>query len=493
MFRYEKELLDARVLSLILQEGGFLSDGAVVYRRDGPFYEQIPDTDLPTELRKLMTADTRMEISIYKLNNIIELMKQNPDIRICTDEVNTGVLVFRNGIYNVRDGDIHPLDGKFHWATVDAKYIANAKIEDAPTFLKFVSSSLDYPDKPEKTWLLLEIIGYALSDFTCAKKAFFLIGEPSSGKSKLLELLQRLMREWEVSQIPLARIGSRFNIGQLRGKRLNICTELPSNKFPDLDVFKALTACDRVYGELKGKDGFSFYPKAKLLCAGNNVPLPANSDGTQSVAERMVFLLFNHTISRPEWNVKLVEDLLQERDVICSLAVEQLKRLASSNFEFTLPEDSKVFAAAYQEALEAFRLFIRDTCALREGAETGSQRLWEAYLEFCSDNSLPKGIGQQDFVQKILLLDGVKKLRKRENGRQITIFKGIGIGEASDKWENTESMENIENPGACVEATFKKPVRSVAVGKNSQTILDTRKVEDILRRSKSEKKNDHPA
>ena len=472
MFKYDKELSSGKLCELFIREGNFMSDGISIYSRDGPFYLRIPDRELPTELRKLLTIETRLELSPYKLDTIIELLKQAPQIRINTNVCNTGRILFRNGIYDVQDGKLHPHDEKYNWATVDANYIADAKLETAPIFLAFVKSSLEYPEKPEKLNLLLEVLGYILSDYICAKVAFFFIGEPSSGKSKVLEFLQRLLGDDAVSQISLAQIGSRFNLGQLRDKRLNVCTELPSNKFPSIDAFKAVTACDRIYGELKCKDGFSFYPKIKLLNAGNNVPFPSNTDGTRSLVERMTFLLFPKSIPREQWHVNLVEELLAEKNVICSLAVKKLKKLVEAKFEFAMPEDSRQFANDYRDALDAFNLFVKGACILQEEAQISSQQLWEAYQEFCSANTFPKGITQQIFVQKIGLVRGVEKKRMRENGRQITIFIGISLREGVDGWVDSGRTKKKQENQIIVAPKFKKSRQSLGNLKQPTQIYD---------------------
>ena len=427
MIYYDKNLSNGHLCKLLVEEGKFVSDGNDIFKFEEPFFLRISPDKIRLELRKLMTPDTRLEISSSKLDAIIELIRDNPSIQI-EEERNTGTILFRNGSYCVDDDKLHPYGLKrYTWAKVDAVYKEGVTIEQSPNFLRFVQSSLDYDTTPEKTDLLLEIIGYILSDYTTAKKAFFFIGEPSSGKSKMLEFLQKLLGDEDVTQIPLSKIGGRFNIGQLRGKRLNVCTELASDKFPPLDSFKALTSCDRVYGELKGHDGFSFYPKVKLICAGNSVPVPTCLDGSTSVMDRMVFLLFNHSIPRDQWNFNLVEDLLSERDLICSLAVQKLPSLVQSNYTFTVPKDSETFAQTYSETLQAFELFLCETCELDEKVHVSSQILWERYQEFCHDNGFPIGINQQLFVQKVCRIDGIKKRRIREGGKQITAFYGINL------------------------------------------------------------------
>ena len=427
MFPYDKNLSYGKLCDLFTMHGQLFSDGKDIIKKLNNSYYTLSKDNLQMELRKFLTPDTRMNISPYQLNIIIDLIKQDPDIRRDTTVCNTGRIIFRNGIYSVRDGRLHPFNDDYNWAVVDAVYDRNASLDDAPIFHNFLMTSLDLRNSPEKANTLLEIIGYSLSVYTVAKKGFFFIGEPSSGKSKILEFLQKLIGDESVSQIALPMIGSRFSLGQLQGKRLNICTELPSNKFPSVDVFKALTSGDRVYGELKGKDGFSYYPKVKLLNAGNSVPFPTNTDGTSSIIDRMVFLMFKHTIPRKLWDTNLVDGLLNERDVICSLAMQALRNLVANNFEFTVPEDSRIFAEGYKNMLDAFRLFIDEACVLQENLYEGSQQLWDCYTVFCNDNNLPRGITRQLFAQKLAALDGVQKQRVRENGRQVTIFKGIAI------------------------------------------------------------------
>jgi len=287
MFSYEKNFSCGKLCELFIEHGNLVSDGNDIMKKTGNFYYVIPQNELQMELRKYLTPETRMNMSPYQLNIVIDLIRQNPDVHIDTSVCNTGQVAFRNGIYTVNDGSLQPPNDDYHWAVVDACYLANVSLEDAPVFQKFLISSLDLKKSPKKAELLMEIIGYILSDYTVAKKSFFFIGEPSSGKSKILEVMQKLVGDESVSQIALSMIGSRFSLGQLRGKRLNVCTELPSNKFPAINVFKALTAGDRIYGELKGKDGFSYYPRVKLINAGNSVPLPANTDGTSSVIDHV--------------------------------------------------------------------------------------------------------------------------------------------------------------------------------------------------------------
>lgn len=432
MFDYDKRFSNAKICELFIEHGKLASDGHEFFCRTGQVIRRIPANELNFTLRSLMSPETRMEMNTYQLNMLIEMLKQDPEIRIETDVFNTGKIVFRNGIYSVSDGQLHPFDGKYSWAIVDADYIEDSDICNAPVFKRFLESSLDYHEKPDKTKLLLQVIGYLLSDYVVAKKAFFFIGEPSSGKSKFLEFLQKLLGDEDVSQIPFSQLSSRFSQGLLRGKRLNVCTELPSDKFPSIEAFKALTAGDRVYGELKGKDGFDFYPRARIICAGNSVPVPRHVDGTVSITDRMTFLFFGHSIPREEWNLDLVNDLLEERNIICSLAVKALREIAMQNFEFMLPDDSKAFVVSYKDSLNPVDAFFREVCEIQADATVSSQQLWDSFTEFCSNNNLSKGVSRQVFAQKVEAKNEVQKKRVWVGGKKQTIFSGIRICDSNN-------------------------------------------------------------
>lgn len=156
--------------------------------------------------------------------------------------------------------------------------------------------------------------------------------------------LRKLLDCEDTTQIAFAKLGDRFAKGALRESRVNICSEMSEQGFPDIDVFKALTGGDSIFGERKGRDGFSYRPKVKLLNAGNVMPVPKKNDGTAAIAERMLFLVFNKSISRECWEMDLVDKLFLEKDFICSLAVDTLKGLYESNFQFCIPADSAIYS-----------------------------------------------------------------------------------------------------------------------------------------------------
>ena len=125
---------------------------------DGIKSEQV------SELLKRLKNTRRLQLDYSELNNSYDLM-------------NT-----KRSVLNYLTCEEFEKNAEYRFTSqVNATYIPNSTIEQAPYFLSFCETSLG--GDTDKIQLLLEIIGYLCSPITNAKKAFFLLGEPNCGKS----------------------------------------------------------------------------------------------------------------------------------------------------------------------------------------------------------------------------------------------------------------------------------------------------------------------
>lgn len=426
----DSRLTNQHIFTEITKHNQFCSDGDSMYLWSGLYWQRVERDVERILIRNCFTSETQAAISTRRIQEIIGLIKECPDLQMAKDDVPEGIIQFQNGSFDVlrqamQEGRV---EEKRRVAVIKADYIPNTRVEDTEHFSAFCKSSLDYEVNPQKTKLLLQILGYIFSGYIKAKKAIFFVGSPSSGKSVVLHWVKAVLPEEDITQIPFAGLSSRFNIGQLRNSRVNLCSELEEKGFPSISIFKAVVSGDELSGENKGENIFKFTPKVKLLNAGNVLPMPKNADGTLSVIDRMVVLLFNHSIPREQWDTKLLEKLIAEKDLICSLAVDTLKELVDSNFQFVNPDDSRIYLSSYAEAMDSVKVFVREECQLGEDYTVLSVELWNKYKNYCGDNVFQISISQQVFVNKILEISDVKKERIRIEGRQQTVFKGITYG-----------------------------------------------------------------
>jgi len=330
-------------------------------------------TDGPPEVAlRRMSGSNEADLTTKDLRDMLEIIKHNPFIQVGRDNFNCEPYLIntRSGVLDWEIGEVeaHSKDDRFMYC-IDAKYLAEDVPMECPAFESFCKTSLE--GDAEKRRLLLEIIGYCCSDSNSGKCAFFLKGEPDSGKSVMLEFITRLLGQQHVSNVPLHKLSERFMRAELYGKKLNCAGEIVGKSLREISTFKSITGSDRIEAEKKGQDPFFFTPKCKLLFAGNTLPGTTESDATKAFTNRLVVLLFNRSIPKEKQDKQLLDKLMQEKDTIFTLAIQALREFALRNFQFTTPADSIEFIQSFAERESSLKSFWNDCCE----PATGEQRV----------------------------------------------------------------------------------------------------------------------
>jgi len=257
----------------------------------GKLWEYLPDEGYFRQilyneafLERVLPEEIRDKLGTRDLNEIISKLLRNPHLIKSFDDfsANPTLVNCKNGVVDFGGEDICLLP---HQASYLFNYVINANyLEDfnvsAPTFDHFCQTSLDGNSIKRK--LFLESTGYSLSDSIAGKCAFFMKGEPDSGKSIFGELLSRMSDHLFVSNVPLHQLSSRFNKAELFGKKVNFGGEIKASKMTDISTFKMITGGDRILAEYKGRDPFYFSPTCKLIFAGNALPGTTEADATKA-------------------------------------------------------------------------------------------------------------------------------------------------------------------------------------------------------------------
>lgn len=299
-----------------------------------------------------------------------------------------------NGVVQLTDTGIvllpHSPDDMFNYM-VNASFDENATVdelwEQCPTFRKYVNST--FRDDPyNKTRLLLEMLGYLLSDSMRGKCAIFLIGAANSGKSVVSEFLTELLGEAQVTNLSLHKLDKPFNLVKLHDAKLAISTETSAKPFKGLDNFKIVTSGDRIAAEYKGKDVFSFLVRCKILIVGNVFPIPDESDPSDGFFNRIRVLHFAISIDKAEQDPELLDKLWQERDAIFSLAVRAFAELHKRNYVFHEPMSSKRFLENYKTGADSVKLYIQERLAPDTKSKIARKTVYDDYAVFCKANGL---------------------------------------------------------------------------------------------------------
>src|SRR5690606_27615648 len=174
-------------------------------------------------------------------------------------------IAFENGIYNLQTKEM---------TDFDKKYIITNKIRtnyNPEAYSEIMDNTLDKIccyDKELRN-LIEEMIGYCLFRRNSFEKAFILTGNGANGKSTLLEIIERMIGEENISSVALEELDERFKTYQLEGKLVNIGDDISNNYIEDNSTFKKLSTGQKVNVERKGKDPYDLENYSKLIFSAN--------------------------------------------------------------------------------------------------------------------------------------------------------------------------------------------------------------------------------
>lgn len=175
---------------------------------------------------------------------------------------------------------------------------------------------------------------------------------------------------------------------ELFGKLINICSELPDNEIKDTGVFKALVSeTDKVSARKVYGQPFSFYNKAKLIFATNNLPEIKGGSYKDNSAffNRLIIIPFMISIPEEKQDKDLLIKLIEEKDIIFSWAIEGLLEYINNGYVFDEPYISKDICDNYRNNDNSISAFINRKCEICSNSYIHMDRLFKAYIKFCED------------------------------------------------------------------------------------------------------------
>ncbi|MBQ7370350.1 MAG: DNA primase, partial [Blautia sp.] len=173
---------------------------------------------------------------------------------------------FRNGYYDPIENVMIEHDPKYlSMNQVPHEYHPEDKISalaGGEAIRKYLDTSLPDPQEQQMFW---EYAGYCMTTDTQMQKFLMLTGNGGTGKSILIDLVQKLVGIENCSNIPIQDLNHRFYATGMFGKLLNACGDIPCKAMTSTDVVKKSVGEDAIVFEKKGKDATHFFSRAKLL------------------------------------------------------------------------------------------------------------------------------------------------------------------------------------------------------------------------------------
>lgn len=405
------------IMQQLLKKVYFLLVTGGLYFFDGTVYEPLSDEKAYHLIMRYCRADIMSIGTPSIVKQILQFVKMEPDLVYDNPPPVSHLLAFRNGVLDLRTGCFMPPSPNiFLTSFLNIDYFPNIS-ENCPFFEQYVHTIANGDEGLyARVW---EAIGYFLSADMNGKCFLLLYGASDTGKSVFGKFLASFFTSDAIASVDLYKLGERFSLFGLVGKRLNLCLDLPAGKLKSTAVsnLKQLTGGDTLNAEAKYANAFSFENTCKLIFASNHrLILPEKDDAFEN---RVVLLPFTVTIPKGQQDKHLLEKFEPEKPAIVTKALRYYRQLVARNYQFSGLNTSVVDVEAefIQSEYDTISEFVRYGCEFADDEKTLTFVLHQAYINFCLGNKYVPCRDQRIFsrILKQICGDRIKAGKWRDN------------------------------------------------------------------------------
>ena len=421
--------------------------GGAPYTYNGKFYSLLHDD----EAQRMFFANYRREVAqastVTVLRSAATLLKYC--VRKVCDEfpVNSHILVFENGTLEVDTGHFRK-NSPDDLATSALRINYAPGQKEMPWTQHFLETIAD--GDSDLYELMLQVIGYILSNDVKAKSFFYLEGVGDAGKSRFCDLIASFFPVSganKVARIALQDLGGKFALGNLVNAKLNISEDLPDSPLSPTTVsrIKMISDANPLEAEAKYVQPFSFRPLCKLLFASNHPLLLKEYDA--AFVNRVVYIPFLHPIPKDKQDKYILEKMQRELPALFNLAFKAYKRLVAHGYAWTGAERFKPHISTVTSGISidkelVLKRFVQERCDFDDNCTTATGDLQAAYEQFCRQYTyLPI---QGDRFSRELMAVLPSTVERVKIGNQKRGFKGIGLKVPPRSFEFDDSDDSLE-------------------------------------------------
>ncbi len=433
-------------VEVLVGSGDFITNRQQLYWYDSEKgYFRNVTRELPhRSLRQYIPDDLQSKVLVRNMKAVTDNLMDQPSIykELKSNPMHVN---FLNGTLDLKEGILmkHTADYMFDYV-LNCEYQENSSLAQAPEFSKYLLKSFNVRNvEAAEVKLLMEIIGYVISDCTKAKKFFLCYGPSNCGKSTFLHLVEDMVGEENVSSIGLEDMNDKFRCRDIVKARLNLLHETTTKSITKVDVLKRVVGHEKLEVEAKGIQPWSAKAKAKILMAVNSLPQFVAGAANNSLINRMVILKWHDKELDPvEMNRDLLDILIGEKNIIASVAMKELSRLIINQFSFTIPEKSTKLLDVYRDNLNSIGKFINDSCIIKADGKIFLRDIYKEYQCFSEDNGLHT-MEKPAFKMTISTLEQVGFKKLRIGNKTGAGFVGISLKTLEER-ENQEQRESVK-------------------------------------------------
>jgi P4 family phage/plasmid primase-like protien len=354
----EVEKLPCNTLVLkVLKEHQIINDLAGnTYEFNGVHWEELTESALKVLAAKY---DALEHTSTRRRNEIINLIKiSNPVKNIPWRNLELDQVPFLNGVWSVKNETLIP-HSRSHYLETTLPWKLNIEAE-CPVWLQCLQDWFgDDEDGNDKIFALQNFFGYVLLPHAKYKKALMCFGEPDTGKSIISELLKYLVGTHNTCSIAVEAMGDPRKVAPIKGKMINLVSELPHDALIADGGFKQLVSTgDAVQIDEKFKPAELYVPFCKHVVCTNT--LPKINDQTKATYNRILLISFNKPIPEELRDTTLIEKLKAEIEGIALWALCGASYLFDSHGHFPELKTSNNLLEEHRKSQNPVFLFMEE-------------------------------------------------------------------------------------------------------------------------------------
>ena len=354
-------------------------------------YRRVTDDEFKGYIKKCITDYNIKLLRMKDVNEVFQdIITDTVFIKSDLIDADENIINFTNGILKLDTMTLEPHSPEIK-STIQLPCEWSFEDIETPVYDNFITTLTDGDIKVQH--FLEQYAGVALSNVYGyrMKKALIMVGAGDCGKSQYKQLLEQILGTENYCSIDLEGLERRFGTANLYRKRLAGSSDMGFMKINELKIFKQATGGDSLFGELKGRDGFSFKYKGILWFCANQKPHFGGDKGDW-VYNRMVFIDCKNVIPKEKQDKRLLEKMYAERKGIIRKCVLALKMVIDAGYDYAVPKSAEQSLNEFKIENDSVLSFINECVVERPIAgimdDCTAKKMYDVYCEWCKENKL---------------------------------------------------------------------------------------------------------
>jgi putative DNA primase/helicase len=378
---------------------------------------------------------SKASLNAPRIKALLELGQAQVAIRPQEFDHQPDLLVFANGTVDLRTGTLHGFRREdFITKIVNFNYTPDV---ECPLFLEVIRRLMGWKQDEDRANRLVDALqvyfGYSLTGHTSGKAVFMLIGPKDTGKTTVLELFCKLLKEHStlirietLMEGPAQRsLGNRADLADLHGANFARTSETEEGKRLAESQLKYITqGMGSIRVERKYENPFDFEETHKLWIDANHKPVIRGTDS--SIWDRLFIVPFDVVISDSEKDPELIQKLLAEAEGVLAWAVAGAVRWYEGGRRLPRPEEVRAAGDNYRADMDTVGRFLADDCEVGREFFIASSSVYEGYRRWAGRVG-EHAMSQKAFSSRMKNRPAVTWLHK-ESG---TVFYGVRLRQES--------------------------------------------------------------